>query len=216
LRKKFDAEKIKDDVEAGMEELKKTSERKLEETNNQVRSKSGHWDYGRLSFSMAYFTTIHTGVGSQYNINSVLPGGIGANLSYDQGLEFRHKHFMIPGIKVEHSYIYFSKKIFVNETKKVNGHAAYAGLMWAFPGLYSNWGCITLSGLPGASFLFINNKLSEKSENTISFSFKTSLGYEYQIKFFAIQIHLNYNFIIDQTVAFHGIGVSLGFAFKLW
>ena len=155
-------------------------------------------------------------MGNQLSANDVLPSGIGVNVAYDQGLEYIHEHYMIPRIKIEHSYIYFTKDLFVNESKEVTGHAAYAGFMWAFPGLDSSWGCITLTGMPGATFMFVKNRESGDSDQTVTFSFKTTLGYEYQINVFALQVHFNYNFIIDKSVTFHGIGVSLGFAFKLW
>ena len=174
------------------------------------------WNYGRLSFSMSYFTTVLSGMSEQWDSHEVLTAGVGGNIGYDQGLEFIHNHYMIPGLKIEHSYIYFTKDLFVDDVKEVTGHSTFAGFLWSFPGLDSTWGSITLTAMPGVSFLFVENRRSGVSEKTIPFSFKTSLGYEYQINVFAIQVQFNYTYIIDPKVAFHGIGCSLGFAFKLW
>ena len=76
---------------------------------------------------MAYFSTFMSDMGGTLSANEVLPSGIGVNFAYDQGLEYIHQHYMIPGIKIEHSYIYFTKDLFVNKSKEVTGHAAYAG-----------------------------------------------------------------------------------------
>ena len=184
--------------------------------SNTMVAASDDWTYGRLSLSMSYFTTVLSGMSDNWDSHEVLPSGIGVSIGYDQGLEFIHNHYMIPGIKIDHSYIYFTKDLFVNDSKEVTGHSTFAGFMWAFPSLESSWGCITLTAMPGVSFLFVKNRQTGNSLETIPFSFKTSVGYEYQIKKFAIQVHFNYTYIIDPKVAFHGIGCSLGFAFKLW
>ena len=74
---KINKEKIAKEYKAGMKAKKRRR-----------RIKSDDWNYGRISFSFAYFSTILSGNESKIGVNKALPAGIGVNLAYDQGLEF--------------------------------------------------------------------------------------------------------------------------------
>lgn len=189
---------------------------KSEPATNNEEPGDRPWTYGRLTFSMAYFSTFLSELDSKKGVSTVLPSGIGANLTYDQGLEFKKQHMGIPGLTIEHSFIYFTKSLFVSDSREVVGHGTYVGLMWALPGLKSRWGYFTLNAMPGAGFIQITNKDSSESASTITFAFKAAFGYEIQYKKVTFKFNLNYTYLIDVNVSFHGIGGSFGLAFKLW
>ena len=177
------------------------------------------WDYGRLTFSATYFSAVLNEFASSKTISEVLPFGISAQIGYEHGLDgtVKKRHFMMPGIRVEFSFLFFRKNLLASDGKyEITGYSINAGLMWAFPSLINSWGSLIVCVLPGGMYLDVKNREAGKTASTITLSTVGLLGYEYQFKVFALQIHFRYTYIYDAQVAFHGVGASVGFAFKLW
>lgn len=201
-----------------------------------------YWDYGRISISATYFTTISADVAGGKTVNTVLPNGFSGQFVYEQGLDMlldlgkkkktkdgrrlrSRKKFrktkqrppMMPGLRVEFSYLYFTKDLFVDNGREISGSTITLGPMWSFPSPHNVWGCFMLAALPGYSFLRINNRDVGEYKDNYSFAMTLIFGYEYAIKEkVALLFHARYTYIDDKKVAFHGIGGSFGLSFRLW
>ncbi len=234
---KIDTELAEPNYDAGMRK------KMLMGDNKKKRKKKyfEYWDYGRISISAAYFATFSEDIAGNSTVNKVLPSGFSAQLAYEQGLDmllelgkkkknkrkkFRSKRkyrktkqrpAMMPGLRFEFSYLYFTKDVFVDNGREISGSMATGGLMWAFPSPHNVWGCFMLAVLPGYSFLRINNRDINQYKDNYSFVMTVIFGYEYAIKEkVALLFHARYTYIDDKIVAFHGIGASFGLSFRLW
>ena len=200
-----------------------------------------YWDYGRLSISVAYFATISEEAAGNETINKRLPSGFSGHVTYEQGLDMllyikgkskdnskkttssrkyvktKQRPLIMPGLRVEWSYIYFTKDLFVDDDKEVSGSLYTVGPMWIFPSPHNVWGCFILSVMPGVSFIKVSNRETGKTRYGEVFGLTAVFGYEYAInQRYGLLFHARYTYIADEKIAFHGIGASFGLAFRLW
>lgn len=207
----------KEDVTVGGGEGEEDQDKKKKKKK---KKRKKWWYYGRLGLAGTYFSTfLSESLPTSMTANEVLPDGISAQISYEQGMDdlIKKRHFMMPGFKFEFTaWMYFSKSLFSDASREISGNLMNAGVKWTFPDLESWWGCIVLEILPGITFLNIKNRDSNEEAMSYTFSMIMALGYEYQWDIVGLQVHLRYNYILDRKVAFHGFGGTVGVIFRLW
>ncbi|MBN2159175.1 MAG: hypothetical protein JW807_07250 [Spirochaetes bacterium] len=174
---------------------------------------SNLWKYGRLGVEGVYYSTIISPP-----LFARVPHGLAASLMYDQGLDLMigKRHMAMPGLRVEAGVIDFERKFFFKSSRRLSGYFLLAGPLWALPSLDNSWGCVVLAALPGAGYYYITNDDSASRSNDFHFTCAGIVGYEYSFKVVSLFIHFRYIYILDQDIAFNGIGGSAGIAFRLW
>lgn len=221
IHKKLGLRTSEDDIRKNYEEGSRV--KRLEEALEKERMKrekakkagpaASLWYYGRLGLEGAYYSTIVSS-----SLYSRVPHGLAAHLAYDQGLDriIGKRHMAMPGLRIEAGVIDFERKFFFKSSRRLSGYFALAGPMWAFPSPENSWGCVVVAALPGAGYYYIINDDSEARSTDFHFSCAGIVGYEYSFKIVALFIHFRYIYILDQDIAFNGIGGSAGVTFRLW
>lgn len=241
LRQRINEKSIRKNVLAGVKIINEggsgsgsvSGDDKKKKDTKAAQGNNTPWNYGRLVISGSYFSTFMSTYGQQYRkINSILPSGIGAELAYEQGLDFQKKkkkdsllrtntsvkknNCGIPALRIAFGYLYFTNDIINDKTLEVSGYTAEAGLIWAFPSPTSKWGCFTLGAMGGLGFLDIINRETDRKRWSYTPAATAFFGYEYYIKVVSLVFQLRYTYLYDSKVAFHGLGGTFGLSFKLW
>ncbi|MCP4137072.1 MAG: hypothetical protein GY754_39250 [bacterium] len=215
LGRTVDEKVIKKHVLAGQEAKKKEEEKKVkkeEPEKNEPEKEAPPWTGGRISLMGGYLM-----VTGSYR-DTFPSGGFSTLISYEQGLDGLFglkRHFYMPGFHLEGGYLYIS-----NDPAKLSGFTCSAGPIWLIPFIKYGWGNITVSLLPGASFLAVKNTDTSGTGTTTvrnnSFTLYSALGYEYSFGDISAFIQGRYLYIYDTTEAFHGFGAFGGISYSLW
>lgn len=206
-------ELARDGQENILEELTKEEEERIkeelareEERIKHEKKKASAMTGGRISIICSYLSTIG-------DLKDILPAAYAGFIAFDQGLDpfMGKRHFWMPGVRIAGGYLYYEE-----DPAKVIGFTTSGGPIWLFPFIRKDWGRIVLSGLPGITFLQIENSDENYEEESNTFSVHSILGYEYPIGRASLFIHGRYMFIYDEDVNLTSIGCELGINYAIW
>ncbi|PKL16821.1 MAG: hypothetical protein CVV49_14290 [Spirochaetae bacterium HGW-Spirochaetae-5] len=143
-------------------------------------------------------------------LTDVIPSAWGVSAGYSQsisGMLPDGAAFWAPLLSVESEYILFS-----GGSSEVLDISLYSGPRWELTLQGGRRGGVYFQTVPGFTYLQIDNEGMRSSGFT--FSFKTSAGYEYSSGNYSGVVGLSYLYVYDEAASIHGLGVSMGAAYK--
>lgn len=198
----FDEKEIKKNYEAGQKDL--TEKEKTLVKTEEVKS-AGSGLTGKVFIEGA-------GMASYGELSDVIPYGYGGFAGVETGEQYINnsgRNFLIPWFRAEAGYMTFTE-----DEVSLSGITGGAGPLWLIPLSGDGRSNMRLSLEPGISSINIDNGIETGS--TVTFTFHSTLGYEYSFDLVSVFINLRYMYVYDKDVFYNSAGVSAGVSGILW
>ncbi len=163
--------------------------------------------------------------------------GYSGYFAIDQGLDraIGKRHPLMPGIRFEAGYsrlvkpyhTYYSidqpalldptvQLVKTKYTHRISGIVTGLGLMWAFPSLKSQGGCMVFAILPGVSYFHYKTSEYSSALRGYFLNVQSIIGYQISFGVFSMFIHARYRYTYGVKSFSHLLGAEAGFGFHAW